>query len=109
MNLATPLVVAAVWMLLFRKFPSWTWFRRLVDRLPSPLKTLWVGWTECAYCGGFWIALLIRSITGLKFLNFRPGLFPFIDWYLDALTTGLVVLLIIRLSDALGAVGTKHE
>lgn len=108
MNIMAPLAVSAVWMLLFRKFPSWNWFHRVIDRLPSPLKTLWAGWTECAYCGGFWVALLVRYVTGLKFLSFEPGLSPLVDWSLDALTTGLVVLLIIRSSDALAAVGQKH-
>jgi hypothetical protein len=108
MNVAAPLVVSAVWMLLFRKIPSWGWFRRLIARFPSPLQSLWAGWTDCAYCGGFWVALLIRYVAGLKFLTFPPTLLPVIDWYLDALTTGLAVLLIIRFSDALAAIGQKH-
>lgn len=109
MDIAAPLVVSAVWMLLFRKFPSWSWFRRLIDRFPSPLKTLWVGWTDCVYCGGFWIEPLVRRVTGMKFLTFRPGLMPLIDWYLDALTTGIAALLVIRILDALGAVAPKHQ
>jgi hypothetical protein len=113
MDITAPLVVSAVWMLLFRKFPSWNWFRRLIDRFPSPLKNLWAVWTDCTYCGGFWIALLVRYVTGIKFLTFQPGLMPadwyfLIDWYLDALTTGLVALLIIRILDALAAVAPKH-
>lgn len=108
MNFAAPLVVSAIWMFLFRKIPSWNWFPRFLGFLPSPLKTLWAGWTDCTFCGGFWIALLLRYITDLNFITFQPEIAPFIDWPLDALTVGLVALLIIRVLDALKAVCPKH-
>lgn len=108
MNIAAPLIVSAVWMFLFRKVPSWSWFSRLLDRFPSPLKDLWAVWTDCTFCGGFWIALLVRWVAGMNFLTFQMELWPPIDWALDALTTGLAALFIIRVLDALKAVCPKH-
>jgi hypothetical protein len=108
MNLATPLVVSAVWMLIFRKFPSWPWFHQMIERFPPRLKALWMGWTDCAYCGAFWIAMPIRYVTGLRFIEFRTPLVPGLDWPLDAVTTGLAVLFVIRVLDALRTVGEKH-
>jgi hypothetical protein len=101
-GVTAPFVSAAVWILLFRKFPSWVSFFPAMGKLPTPLKKLWRGWTDCAYCGGFWVALLVRYLTGLKFLMLN-GISPIVDWSLDALTVGFVTLLLIRTSDALAA------
>jgi|SRR3954470_19930316 len=101
-GITAPFVSAAVWILFFRKFPSWVSFFPVIRRFPTPLKKLWSGWSDCAYCGGFWVALLVRYLTGLKFLLLN-GISPIVDWSVDALTVGFVTLLLIRTSDALTA------
>ncbi|MES2906823.1 MAG: hypothetical protein V4691_07350 [Pseudomonadota bacterium] len=108
MNFATPLIVAAVWMFLFRKMPSWSWFPPLLERFPTPLRNLWSGWVDCAFCGGFWVALILRWVTGLHLLIFPLETLPIIEWLLDALAAGLAALFIIRVLDALKAVAGSH-
>jgi hypothetical protein len=108
MNAATPIVIAAVWMFLFRKAPSWGWFSRALGGLPSPVKGLWQGWTDCTYCGGFWIALLVRAALGMKFLTFPEGAQAYLEVPLDALSAGLGALLIILILDALKARAGSH-
>ena len=112
MEISACLLSAAIWMFIFRKMPSWSWFKSLLEKFPHFLRKLWDGWTECAYCGGFWVALGVRYLTGLKTIHLSGETPLALNWVLDALTTGIGVLLFIRILDALAPVirsdQTKH-
>src|ERR1700733_14450635 len=97
-------VATALWMFIFRKVPSWPWFPFVYARYPMLIRRLWDGWTEGAFCGGFWVALLLRSSTGLHTIHFDSNTASIIQWPLDGLTTAIGVLFWIRILDALRAV-----
>ena len=109
MELSASLVSTGIWLFLFRKIPSWGWFKSLRKRLPKSLNLLWDGWTECAYCGGFWIALAVRWSTELNTIQFPHRTPAGLDWILDALATAVGVLLCVRILDALAAVILNGE
>lgn len=99
----TVLVSTAIWMFLFRKLATWKWFVALRKRFHVSLEYLWKGWTDCAYCGAFWIALVVRGVTGLHSVDFPKDAPLLVLWVLDALATAIGVLLVVRILDALGA------
>lgn len=99
MDITLPLTGLALYILIWEKLPEWgTWFTRGLTALPTPLRTLYQQWT-CPYCSGFWIGLALHGITGLWTLprlanstltvSGPAGLAA--AWFLDALTTGLLM------------------
>jgi hypothetical protein len=97
------LLSSGIWFFLFRNLSSWKWFEVVKRRFPLFLEKLWNGWTECSYCGGFWVALLVGAVSGLHTVSFAPELPTVLAWPLDAFATAIGVLLTIRILDALAA------
>ena len=88
----------AIYLLFWDKLPTWgNWFQSLIDALPQPLQTLYGQWI-CAYCAGFWIALVLHAMTGLwtiPALAFPPehmGILGVpVSWFLDALASATLI------------------
>lgn len=95
------LVSSAIWMFIFRKMATWKWFSTLRKRFPGKVEYLWKNWTDCAYCGVFWIALIVRASTKLHSIDFTGDTHVAFVWILDALATAIGALLLIRILDAL--------
>jgi hypothetical protein len=92
MQIELPLITLAVWFFLTKKLPTWGWFARIEARFTGPVAWVWDGWKACAYCGGFWLAMLLRALTGRQTL---PALDPLplpIDWIADAFATAILAL-----------------
>jgi uncharacterized membrane protein len=110
MSIASSLIVASVWMFIFRKMRSWNWFETLiVAHFPEPIRNLWEGWTNCAYCGGFWIALGVRAITTQTTLTYTENTPFFLTWIFDALVTAFIVLFYIRVLDCLASISKMKK
>jgi len=98
MDFTTSLLGFALYLLIWEKLPDWgTWFTSFLKALPRPLQALYSQWV-CAYCVGFWLALLLHAVTGLwtiPALSEMPSFWgpagPVIGWFLDALATGTVI------------------
>jgi len=98
MNIEIVIIGAAIHILFWEKLPEWgTLFSRIVAALPQPLKQLYKDW-HCAYCAGFWIALVLHGLTGmflfptLENVTFHLGVAgqP-IAWILDALGAAAMI------------------
>lgn len=88
----------AIYLLFWDKLPGWGgWFQSVINALPQPLQTLYGQWV-CAYCSGFWIALVLHAMTGLWTI---PALAPSpeymgilgvpANWFLDALASATLI------------------
>lgn len=108
MSFEAALIGAAIHILFWQALPKWgTWFNRLIAALPSPLRTLYKQW-NCPYCAGFWIALALHAGAGLTTLDGLPELPAFwgqfavpLGWFLDALATAVLLLVIVVAINAL--------
>lgn len=106
MNLAVVLVSASIHFLLWHKLGQATAWQA---RLPRLLAAWYQGW-HCAYCFGFWAALVGHLITGMATL---PGLVASLSQYglagtvagyfFDALASAVLIFL---LSELLRRIGT---
>jgi hypothetical protein len=91
------LITFGLWVLMAQKMTGWHWFSALHSTFPEPVRGVWDAWTECAFCGGFWLALLLKAATGLSTLPAlaavaRPApLATALDWTLDPLATAAAV------------------
>lgn len=94
MNFELALITLAVWFFLAKKFSNWTWVTALTDIFPGPVKALGKAWMVCSFCGGFWIALALRGVTGWQTLPALSRLHFTIDWPLDALATAMLVTIV---------------
>ena len=99
MSFELALIGISIHILVWEKLPEWgTWFTTLLAKLPAPLQTLYGQW-RCAYCAGFWIALVLHAVTGLwtiPALASLPAywgpLAPLIGWFLDALASAVLIV-----------------
>jgi hypothetical protein len=82
MNFALTILTLGAWVLMAQKMSNWNWFVKVKSWFPAPLAELWDAWAGCSFCGGFWIALLLKTVTGLATVNDLNHLHP-----LDALAT----------------------
>lgn len=94
MNPELPLVTLSAWFFFARKFSSWGWVATSRGILPRPLRELWEAWRDCPFCGGFWIALGFKALTGWMTLPAIGAVsIPwYAAWFLDGLVTSMVVL-----------------
>ena len=91
-------LLLAVYLLFWDKLPNWgNWFKSLIKALPQPLQTLYGQWT-CAYCAGFWIALVLHAVTGLWTIpalatppEYMGILGVPVNWFLDALASATLI------------------
>ncbi len=92
MSFALIIIGTSIHVLIWEKLPEWgSWFNALLVKLPRPLRKLYDDW-HCAYCAGFWIALLLHAITGIwtiPALGEMSGFGVFLAWILDALATAI--------------------
>ncbi|MHC5654445.1 hypothetical protein [Stappia sp.] len=108
MTFDAALIGAAIHLLFWEKLPHWgTWFNRLIEALPAPLRVLYKQW-NCPYCAGFWIALCLHGATGLSTLPslddmpaYWAGFGEPLGWLLDALATATLIQLIVLLVNAI--------
>lgn len=99
LDLTNALIGWAIYILIWMKLPEWgTWFNHLLGLMPKPLQTLYEQW-RCPYCVGFWIGLGLHAATGrwtLPVLMDLPVFWgvagPYLAWFLDALVTGTLML-----------------
>ncbi len=114
MDLTTTLIGFSFYILIWEKLPEWgTWFNALLKWLPRPIQALYEQW-RCPYCVGFWMALALHAATGLWTLPvlenlplFWGALGPVIGWFLDALATGILILICKLSLDAIGLPAMK--
>ena len=98
MELELAVMGLALHLLFWDKLPNWgSWFRAIIEAMPARLQTLYGQW-NCAYCAGFWIALVLHAVTGLwtiPALAAPPGYTGLLGlpvaWFLDALATGTLI------------------
>ncbi len=92
MSFALIIIGTSIHILIWEKLPEWgNWFNHLLAKLPKPLQTLYEQW-QCAYCAGFWIALVLHALTGIWTLPQLAELTGFgvvIAWILDAIATAV--------------------
>ena len=117
MNISLILMGLSIYILIWEKLPDWgNWFNRIINHLPAPLAYLYEAW-RCPYCFGFWIALLLNSLTGIYTL---PALAELqlslgkigvgIGLFLDALASALLIMVGSLLIKALAGPAIKgHE
>ncbi|TQV87730.1 hypothetical protein [Aliikangiella coralliicola] len=98
MNYEIPLMGLAIHLLVWEKLPAWgNWFNAILNRLPSSIQKLYSDW-KCAYCFGFWIALVLHALTD----NFTFALIEnlaekfgssslILAWFLDALASATII------------------
>ena len=99
MSFQLALIGISIHILVWEKLPEWgTWFNTLLAKLPGPLQTLYGQW-RCAYCAGFWIALVLHAVTGfwtIPSLASLPAYWgpaaPLVGWFLDALATAALIV-----------------
>jgi hypothetical protein len=101
MNFALTIMTLGAWFLMAQKMPTWNWFVKVKSWFPSPLTFLWDAWAGCSFCGGFWIALLLKSITGLATVPELNHLHPLLAFPLDALVTTTLGSLTLNLTGPL--------
>jgi hypothetical protein len=101
MNIALTILTLGVWFLMSQKMPMWNWFTKLKRWFPSPLAFLWDAWAGCVFCGGFWIAMLLRLTTGLVTIPELQALHPALAFLLDGLATATLALLTLSLTGPL--------
>ncbi len=87
MNFALTILTLGVWFLMAQKLPTWNWFVKVKSWFPAPLTYLWDAWAGCMFCGGFWLALLLKAVTGLATVSELNQLHPLLGFPLDALAT----------------------
>ncbi|WP_018690773.1 hypothetical protein [Algicola sagamiensis] len=97
MNLTLALMGLAVYTLIWKKMPEWRWFAAILEQLPRSLRSLY-DFLRCPFCSGFWIALSLHALTGLQTvpalaeMSVTLGSFGLVlGWFLDALTTALII------------------
>jgi hypothetical protein len=98
MNFALTVLTLGAWFLMSQKLPTWKSFLNLKSWFPSPLAYLWDAWAGCVFCGGFWIAMLLRLSTGLTTIPELQGLHPLLAVSLDALATATIASLTVSLT-----------
>ena len=109
MEFEITLMGLAVYLLIWDKLPNWgSWFKTILNALPAPLQTLYSQW-NCAYCSGFWIALVLHQVTGLWTLpalaeppSYMGAIGLPINLFLDALASGTMIYVANRALLALG-------
>ncbi len=95
MNFELPLITLALWFFIAQKFSNWKWVRAVTNVIfPGPLNTLWKSLMTCSFCGGFWIALALRGVTGWQTLPELSSLHIGLDWTLDALATAMLATIV---------------
>jgi len=101
LNVELVIMGYAIYLLFWEKLPEWgTLFNRMIEMLPKPLQKLYADW-RCPYCSGFWIALVLHALTGLQTVPALSNMpvylgaagLPF-AWFLDALVTAALVLIV---------------
>ncbi len=102
MNLALTILTLGAWVLMSQKMPTWNWFMKLKGWFPTPLDYLWDAWAGCVFCGGFWLALLLKLTTGLVTIPELNHLHPLLAFPLDALATTTLAALTSSLAGPLG-------
>ncbi len=101
MNFGLTIITLGVWFLMAQKMPTWNWFVKVKSWFPSPVAFLWDAWAGCVFCGGFWIAVLLKSVTGLVTVNELTHLHPLLAFPLDALATTTLGALTLNLTGPL--------
>lgn len=101
MNFALAILTLGVWFLMAQKMPTWNWFMKVKGWFPAPLVYLWDAWAGCMFCGGFWLALLLKAVTGLATVPELNHLHPLLAFSLDALATTTLGSLTLSLSGPL--------
>lgn len=101
MNFGLTILTLGAWFLMSQKMPTWNWFAKVKSWFPSPVAYLWDAWAGCVFCGGFWIALLLKSVTGLATVNELNHLHPLLAFPLDALATTTLGALTLNLTGPL--------
>lgn len=100
MNITTPLIGLALYILIWQKLPEWgTLFNTVLGKMPKPIRVLYKDW-HCPYCVGFWMGLALHAVTGLWTLPALADLPTYwgrfgipVGWFLDALVTGTLMLI----------------
>lgn len=101
MNLALTVLTLGAWFLMAQKLPTWNWFIRVKCWFPAPVAYLWDAWVACVFCGGFWLALLLKLVTGLATVSELKPLHPLLGFPLDALATATLASLTLTLTGPL--------
>lgn len=101
MNVALMILTLGAWVLMSQKMPTWRWFVKVKGWFPAPLAYLWDAWAGCVFCGGFWLALLLKLATGLATVPELNQLHPLLAFPLDALATTTLASLTINLTGPL--------
>jgi hypothetical protein len=101
MNFGLTLLTLGAWFLMAQKMPTWNWFVKLKSWFPTPLANLWEAWAACVFCGGFWLALLLKLTTGLATIPELNHLHPALAFPLDALATTTLAALTLNLTGPL--------
>ncbi|MEP7343349.1 MAG: hypothetical protein ABI977_36835 [Acidobacteriota bacterium] len=101
MNFALTILTLGAWFLMAQKMPTWNWFVKVKSWFPEPLAYLWDAWAGCAFCGGFWIALLLKAVTGMATVTELNHLHPLLAFPLDALATTTLGSLTLNLTGPL--------
>lgn len=108
------LIGAAIHILIWQKLPEWgSWFNALLAKLPRPLQTLYSQW-HCAYCAGFWIALVLHALTGFwsipalaDLVGTMRGFGMPLAWFLDGLASAMLIYLTVLATKAIGLPAMK--
>ena len=66
--------------------------KAISNKFPKPILHLWEGWTACAFCGGFWLALALHALTGMQSMPVLSVLPLVLDWLPDGLVTAMLTL-----------------
>ncbi len=101
MNFALTILTLGAWILMSQKMSTWNWFVKLKGWFPAPLASLWEAWAGCVFCGGFWLALLLKLATGLATVNELNHLHPLLAFPLDALATTTLASITLNLTGPL--------
>lgn len=102
MNFALAILTLGAWVLMSQKLPTWNWFMTVKSHFPKSLATLWDAWAGCVFCGGFWIALLLKPATGLTTIPDLNNLHPLLAFPLDALATTTLASIVFNLTGPIG-------
>ena len=98
MNFALTVLTLGVWFLMSQKLPGWKSFMKLKACFPPAVAFLWDAWAGCVFCGGFWIAMLLRLTTGLTTIPELRQLHPLYAFPLDALATATLASLTVSIT-----------